>query len=187
MAGVVDIDASDKAARFIRFCDCFNIPLISLVDVPGFLPGVSQEHHGIIRHGAKMLYAYCEATVPKITCIIRKDYGGTISAMCCHGTGADQVFAWPTAELAQLGAEAAVNVLYRREIEVAPDPEAFRKENIRDYERLFCSPYRAAGNQSIDAVIRPEDTRNRIISALVMLENKAEEHIPEKKHGNIPL
>ncbi len=187
LAGTIDIDAADKAARFIRFCDAFNIPIVTLVDVPGYLPGTQQEYRGIIRHGAKMLYAYSESTVPKVSVVIRKSYGGAIPAMCCHETGADQFFAWPTAEFAMMGADPAVNILYRKEISEAKDPVALRHEKIREYEEKFCSPYFAASKQYIDAVIRPEDTRRMIIKALVMLEDKEQEPRAWKKHGNIPL
>jgi acetyl-CoA carboxylase carboxyltransferase component len=187
LAGTIDIDAADKAARFIRFCDAFNIPIVTLVDVPGYLPGTQQEYRGIIRHGAKMLYAYSESTVPKVSVVIRKSYGGAIPAMCCHETGADQFFAWPTAEFAMMGAEPAVNILYRKELSQAKDPEALRKEKMREYEEKFSSPYFGASKQYIDAVIRPEDTRQMIIKALIMLENKEEEPRIWKKHGNMPL
>jgi acetyl-CoA carboxylase carboxyltransferase component len=187
LAGTIDIGAADKAARFIRFCDAFNIPIITLVDVPGYLPGTQQEYRGIIRHGAKMLYAYSESTVPKVSVVIRKSYGGAIPAMCCHETGADQFFAWPTAEFAMMGAEPAVNILYRKELAEAGDPVALRQEKIREYEEKFCSPYFAASKQYVDAVIRPEDTRHMIIKALIMLEDKEQEPRAWKKHGNIPL
>lgn len=187
MAGAIDIDAADKAARFIRFCDAFNIPLVTLVDVPGYMPGTNQEYRGIIRHGAKMLYAYSEATVPMISVVLRKSYGGAIPAMCCHETGADQFFAWPTAEFAMMGSEPAVNILYRKEIEQAEDPETLRQEKIKEYEDTFSTPYFAASKQYVDAVIRPENTRSAIINALLMLENKEEEPRAWRKHGNIPL
>jgi acetyl-CoA carboxylase carboxyltransferase component len=187
LAGTIDIDAADKAARFIRFCDAFNIPIVTLVDVPGYLPGTKQEYGGIIRHGAKMLYAYSESTVPKVSVVIRKSYGGAIPAMCCHETGADQFFAWPTAEFAMMGAEPAVNILYRKEISEAKDPDALRQEKMTEYEEKFCSPYFAASKQYIDAVIRPEDTRLMIVKALIMLEDKKQELRAWKKHGNIPL
>ncbi|OPY89701.1 MAG: Methylmalonyl-CoA carboxyltransferase 12S subunit [Syntrophaceae bacterium PtaU1.Bin231] len=187
MAGVIDIDAADKAARFIRFCDAFNIPLVTLVDVPGYMPGTRQEYGGIIRHGAKMLYAYSDATVPMISVVLRKSYGGSIPAMCCHETGADQYFAWPTAEFAMMGSEAAVEILYRTEIGQAKDPQAVRQEKIQEYEDTFSTPYFAASKQYVDAVIRPKDTRRAIINALLMLENKESEPRPWRKHGNIPL
>jgi acetyl-CoA/propionyl-CoA carboxylase len=187
MGGCLDIDASDKAARFIRTCDAFNIPLISLVDVPGFLPGVRQEHGGIIRHGAKMLYAWTEATVPKISCILRKMYGGAIPAMGVHQIGFDQVFAWPSAEMQMVGAEPSVKILYRRELELAEDPSAFLEKKISEYQELYLTPYHSASRSVIDAVIHPKDTRKSIISALNILENKAEPPRPFRKHGNIPL
>jgi acetyl-CoA carboxylase carboxyltransferase component len=187
IAGVIDIDGSDKAARFIRFCDAFNIPLITLVDVPGYMPGTQQEYGGIIRHGAKMLYAYSDATVPMISCVLRKAYGGSIPAMCCHETGADQYFAWPTAEFAMMGSEAAVEILYRKELVEAKDPKALRQEKITEYEDTFSTPYFAASKQYVDAVIRPQDTRKAIINSLLMLENKEADPRPWRKHGNIPL
>jgi len=187
LGGTIDVNAADKAARFIRFCDCFNIPLIILADVPGYLPGVDQEGKGIIRHGAKMLYAFSEATVPKITCVIRKYYGGAIPAMCCHETGADLLFAWPTAEFAMLGAEAAVAILYKKEIAEADDPERVRQEKIKEYKETITSPYYAASKQYIDGIIRPADTRQWFIYALNLLKNKKIEGTTWKKHGNIPL
>ncbi len=187
MGGCLDIDASDKAARFIRTCDAFNIPLISLVDVPGFLPGVRQEHGGIIRHGAKMLYAWTEATVPKVSCILRKMYGGAIPAMGVHQIGFDQVFAWPSAEMQMVGAEPSVKILYRRELEQAEDPSAFLEKKIAEYQELYLTPYHSASRSVIDAVIHPKDTRKMIISALTILENKAQPPRPFRKHGNIPL
>jgi acetyl-CoA carboxylase carboxyltransferase component len=187
MGGCLDIDASDKAARFIRTCDAFNIPLISLVDVPGFLPGVRQEHRGIIRHGAKMLYAWTEATVPKISCILRKMYGGAIPAMGVHQIGFDQVFAWPSAEMQMVGAEPSVKILYRRELEAAEDPSTLLEEKIAEYQELYLTPYHPASRSVIDAVIHPKDTRKSIISALNILENKTEPPRPFRKHGNIPL
>lgn len=187
LAGTIDIDAADKAARFIRFCDSFNIPLVTLADVPGYLPGTDQERRGIIRHGAKMLYAYSESTVPKVSLVVRKSYGGAIPAMCCHETGADQFFALPTAEFAMMGAEPAVNILYKKELAEAEDPDAVRREKISEYEEKFCSPYFAASKQYVDGVINPEDTRSVIIRALLMLENKEQKPGVWKKHGNIPL
>ena len=186
-AGAIDIDAADKAVRFIRFCDAFNIPLITLVDVPGYMPGTHQEHMGIIRHGAKMLYAYSDATVPMISLVLRKSYGGAIPAMCCHETGADQFLVWPTAEFAMMGSEPAINILYRREIEQAENPMAVRQEKIKEYEDAFANPYFAASKQYVDAVIRPENTREAIINALLMLENKEEAPRVWRKHGNIPM
>jgi acetyl-CoA carboxylase carboxyltransferase component len=187
LGGCLDIDASDKASRFIRTCDVFNIPLITLVDVPGFLPGVRQEHGGIIRHGAKMLYAWTEATVPKISCILRKMYGGAIPAMGVHQIGFDQVFAWPSAEMQMVGAEPSVKILHRRELKEAEDPEFFLEKKIKEYQDLYLTPYHSASLSVIDAVIHPKDTRKRIISALKILENKAEASRPFRKHGNIPL
>jgi acetyl-CoA carboxylase carboxyltransferase component len=187
LGGCLDIDSSDKASRFIRTCDVFNIPLISLVDVPGFLPGVRQEHGGIIRHGAKMLHAWTEATVPKISCILRKMYGGAIPAMGVHQIGFDQVFAWPSAEMQMVGAEPSVKILYRRELKEAKDPSAFLEKKIEEYQDIYLTPYHSASRSVIDAVIHPKDTRRVIISALKVLENKAEPPRPYRKHGNIPL
>jgi acetyl-CoA carboxylase carboxyltransferase component len=186
LAGVLDINASDKAARFVRFCDCFNIPLITLVDVPGFLPGVGQEHNGIIRHGAKLLYAYCEATVPKITVIVRKAYGGAYDVMSSKHIRGDVNYAWPTAEIAVMGPEAAVNILFKDDIERAADPEQRRKELIAEYNGKFANPYIAASRGYIDEVIDPSYTRVKLINALEMLKNKRDTN-PPKKHGNIPL
>jgi propionyl-CoA carboxylase beta chain len=186
LAGTLDIDASVKAARFIRFCDAFNIPLISFVDVPGFLPGVDQEHNGIIRHGAKLLYAYAEATVPKLTVITRKAYGGAYVVMNSRALRADVVFAWPTAEIAVMGARGAVNVIHRRDIAAAAEPEERREELIGEYEERFNNPYLAAERGYVDEVIQPRETRPRLIRALEMLRTKRE-GMPPKKHGNIPL
>ena len=186
LAGVLDIDASIKAARFVRFCDCFNIPLITFEDVPGFLPGVEQEHGGIIRHGAKLLYAYAEATVPKITVITRKAYGGAYCVMASKHIRTDINFAWPTAEIAVMGAEGAVGVLYRREIKEAPDKEAVRRERIAELEEKFANPYVAAERGFVDEVIEPSQTRPKLIRALKLLQNKRDTN-PPKKHGNIPL
>ena len=187
-AGCLDIDASDKAARFIRRCDAFNIPLLTIEDVPGFLPGTGQEYGGIIRHGAKMLYAYCEATVPKITIILRKAYGGAYIGMCNKELGADMVMAWPTAQIAVMGASGAVNIIssVKKEIKEAEDPDALRAEKIAEYEEKFNNPYVAAGLGYVDDVIEPATTRQRVISALDMLSTKRES-LPAKKHGNIPL
>lgn len=187
-AGCLDIDASDKAARFIRRCDAFNIPLLTLEDVPGFLPGTGQEYGGIIRHGAKMLYAYCEATVPKVTVVLRKAYGGAYIGMCNKELGADMVMAWPTAQIAVMGAAGAVNIIssVKKEIKEADDPAALRAEKIAEYEEKFNNPYVAAGLGYVDDVIEPATTRQRIISALDMLSTKRES-LPAKKHGNIPL
>ena len=187
LAGTLDIDASDKGARFIRFCDAFNIPLVTFVDIPGYLPGTNQEYHGIIRHGAKMLFAYSESTVPKIVLVLRKDYGGGISAMCPREMGTDQMFVLPTAEIAVLGAEPAVEILYRKEIAAAKEPWIMRQEKIREYRETFCTPYHSASKQKVDAVIEPAAVRSRIIDALLMLETKSPVVQPWKKHGNIPL
>jgi acetyl-CoA carboxylase carboxyltransferase component len=186
LAGVLDIDASDKGARFVRFCDCFNIPIVTFEDVPGFLPGVAQEHGGIIRHGAKLIYAYCEATVPKITVITRKSYGGAYIVMNSKHIRSDVNFAWPSAEIAVMGPEGAVNIIFRKEIAEAPDPEAKRAELIAMYREQFASPYVAASRGYLDDVIEPRETRPRLINALEMLQNKRDTN-PPKKHGNIPL
>ena len=184
--GAIDIDAADKAARFIRFCDAFNIPVISLVDTPGYVPGTDQEYKGIIRHGAKMLYAFAEATVPKITVIVRRSYGGAHIAMSIKSLGADLVYAWPSAEIAVTGPEGAVRILYRREIQSAQNPEELLKQKITEYKKLFANPYWAAEKGLIDDVIEPKDTRKVIARGLEMLRNKREFRYP-KKHGNIPL
>lgn len=186
LAGVLDIDASVKAARFVRFCDCFNIPLVTLEDVPGFLPGVGQEHEGIIRHGAKLLYAYCEATVPKVTVITRKSYGGAYCVMSSKHVRGDIVYAWPTAEIAVMGPDGAVNIIYRDEIASAADPDGTRKKLIAEYREQFANPFVAASRGYVDDVIEPRLTRARVISALEMLQNKRD-NLPPKKHGNIPL
>jgi propionyl-CoA carboxylase beta chain len=186
LAGVLDIDASVQGARFVRFCDCFNIPLVVFEDVPGFLPGVSQEHGGIIKHGAKLLYAFAEATVPKITVITRKAYGGAYCVMASKHIRTDLNFAWPTAEIAVMGAEGAVGVLYRREIAEAADKETARRTRINELEEKFASPYVAAERGFIDEVIEPAQTRPKLIRALSLLENKRDTN-PPKKHGNIPL
>ncbi len=185
-AGVLDIDSSDKASRFIRFCNAFNIPIVTFVDVPGFLPGVQQEYGGIIRHGAKMIFAYSAATVPKLTVIVRKAYGGAYLAMCSKDMGADRVFAWPTAEIAVMGAEGAVNVLYRKEIKSADDPEGERKKRIEEYREAFYNPYAAARRGFIDDIIEPADTRATLAVSLEILRAKRELR-PQKKHGLIPL
>ena len=185
-AGVIDINAADKGARFIRFCDCFNVPLITLCDTPGFLPGIAQEHGGIIRHGAKMLYAYCEATVPKLALITRKAYGGAYIVMSSKSLRTDINLAWPSAEIAVLGPEGAVNIVARKEIQAAEDPEAKRAELVGDYRERFADPYVAAARGYIDDVIEPRETRPRLIRALAMLQNKQSTN-PPKKHGNIPL
>jgi propionyl-CoA carboxylase beta subunit len=186
LAGVLDIDASDKAARFVRFCDCFNIPLLTLVDVPGFLPGVEQEHRGIIRHGAKLLYAYCEATVPKVTVITRKAYGGAYDVMSSKHIRGDLNFAWPTAEIAVMGVEGAVNIVFRDRIASATDAESERSQLIAEYEERFANPYVAAARGYVDEVILPSETRARVAGALAVLEGKRQA-VPSKKHGNIPL
>jgi propionyl-CoA carboxylase beta chain len=186
LAGVLDIDASVKAARFVRFCDCFNIPLVVFEDVPGFLPGVRQEHGGIIRHGAKLLYAFAEATVPKITVITRKAYGGAYCVMASKHIRTDVNFAWPTAEIAVMGAEGAVGVLYRREIAEAEDKEAARRARVGEFEEKFANPYVAAERGFIDEIIEPATTRPKLIRALSLLANKRDTN-PPKKHGNIPL
>ena len=186
LAGVLDIDASDKAGRFVRTCDCFNIPIITLVDVPGFLPGVDQEHRGIIRHGAKLLFAYCEATVPKVTIITRKAYGGAYDVMSSKHVRGDMNFAWPTAEIAVMGVEGAVNIIFRDRIAAAADADAERARLVAEYEERFANPYIAAARGYVDEVILPSETRVRVAGALAMLENKRQS-VPAKKHGNIPL
>lgn len=186
MAGGIDIDSSDKAARFIRFCDSFNVPIITFEDVTGFFPGIKQEHGGIIRHGAKILYAYSEATVPKITVIIRKAFGGAYVALNSKSIGADLVYAWPNSEVAVMGPEGAANIIFAREIAESDNPEQTRQEKIDEYKEKFANPYIAAGLGMIDDVIDPRDTRKSLSQALEMLYNKHEER-PKKKHGNIPL
>ncbi len=186
LAGVLDVDSSDKAARFIRFCDSFNIPLLTLVDLPGYLPGVDQEHAGVIRHGAKLLYAYSEATVPKITVILRKAYGGGYIAMCSRHLGADFVFSWPTAEIAVMGPEGAANIIFRKEIMSAKNPDEVRKQKVQEYTEKFANPYVAAANGYIDAVIKPEETRDYLIHALQISVNK-QDIVPQKKHGIPPF
>ncbi len=186
LAGVLDIDASVKGARFVRFCDAFNIPLVTFVDVPGFLPGVAQEHGGIIRHGAKLLYAYCEATVPKLTVITRKAYGGAYDVMASKHIRGDLNLAWPTAEIAVMGPEGAIDIIFRKELADAPDPNARRGELVADYRRQFANPYVAAARGYVDDVIAPRDTRRRLIAALEVLHRKRVAN-PRRKHGNIPL
>ena len=186
LAGALDIDASVKAARFVRTCDAFNVPLVTFVDVPGFLPGVAQEHGGIIKHGAKLLYAYCEATVPKVTVITRKAYGGAYDVMSSKHIRGDMNFAWPTAEIAVMGAEGAVNIIFKDEIAAAEDATAEHKRLVAEYETEFSNPYIAAARGYIDEVILPRETRPRLIRALEVLENKRDTN-PRKKHGNIPL
>lgn len=186
LAGCIDVDASDKAARFIRFCDCFNIPIISLVDVPGYLPGSCQEKSGIIRHGAKLLYAYSEATVPKVTMVLRKAYGGAQNAMCSKELHADYLLLWPTAEIAVMGAAGAANIIFRKEIASSENPEATRAARIAEYEKNFSTPLAAAKYGYADRIIRPEQSRKELSSALESLNNK-QVRLPLKKHGNIPL
>ncbi len=186
LAGVLDINASDKASRFIRICDSFNIPLVTLADTAGSLPGVGQEHGGVIRHGAKLLYAYSEATVPKLTVIVRKDYGGAYIAMCSRHLGADMVLAWPSAEIAVMGPDGAANIIFKKEIDESSDPVATRKEKIEEYKRNFANPYKAAARGYVDDVIDPAHTRARLASALTMLLGKRESR-PAKKHGNSPV
>ena len=186
MAGVLDCDSSDKAARFVRFCDAFNIPLVTMVDLPGYLPGIDQEHAGVIRHGAKILYAYSEASVPKITVILRKAYGGGYIAMCSHHLKADFVFAWPTAEIAVMGPEGAANIIFKKDIDAAEDKQAMRKEKIQEYKDKFANPYVAAAYGYVDAIIEPNDTRKNLMHALEISKTK-EEHRPTKKHGLPPF
>jgi acetyl-CoA carboxylase carboxyltransferase component len=186
LAGVLDIDASEKAARFVRFCDSFNLPILTFEDVPGFMPGTTQEHGGIIRSGAKLLYAYCEATVPKLTVITRKAYGGAYCVMSSKHIRSDLNLAWPTAELAVMGPDGAVSIIFRKEIAEAADPVARKAELVADYREKFANPYVAASHGFIDDVIEPRDTRPRLINALEMLANKRDTN-PAKKHGNIPL
>lgn len=186
LAGVLDVDSSDKAARFIRFCDSFNIPLVTLVDLPGYLPGIDQEHSGVIRHGAKILYSYSEATVPKVTIILRKAYGGGYIAMCSRHLRADFVFAWPTAEIAVMGPEGAANIIFRNEIKNAEDPEKVRQEKVEEYKKKFANPYVAAAHGYIDAVIEPAETRGFVVHALEVSGQKSELR-PVKKHGIPPF
>lgn len=186
LAGVLDVDSSDKAARFIRFCDAFGIPLVTFVDLPGYLPGIDQEHAGVIRHGAKLLYSYSEATVPKITVILRKAYGGGYIAMCSRHLGADFVFAWPSAEIAVMGPEGAANIIFRAEISAASNPDEVRKEKVLEYTTKFANPYKAAAEGYIDAVISPEETRKYIIHSLRISENKHDVPL-QRKHGIPPF
>lgn len=186
LAGVLDVDSSDKAGRFIRYCDAFGLPIITLVDLPGYLPGVDQEHAGVIRHGAKILYAYSEATVPKITVILRKAYGGGYIAMCSHHLRADFVFAWPTAEIAVMGPEGAANIIFRKEILNAKNPDEVRKQKVSEYKKKFANPYVAAAYGYIDGVIEPNETRKILLHAIDISANKAE-MIPDKKHGIPPF
>jgi len=186
LAGVLDISASMKAARFVRFCDCFNIPLVTFEDVPGFLPGVAQEHGGIIKHGAKLLYAYCEATVPKLTVITRKAYGGAYDVMSSKHIRGDYNVAWPTAEIAVMGPKGAVEIIYKKEIAEAADPQAALDARVAEYTEKFANPYIAAARGYVDDVIDPRDTRPRLIEALEALRGKRDRN-PAKKHGNLPL
>jgi propionyl-CoA carboxylase beta chain len=186
LAGVLDINASTKAARFVRFCDAFNIPLLVFEDVPGFLPGTDQEWNGIISNGAKLLYAFCEATVPRVTVITRKAYGGAYDVMNSKHIGADMNYAWPSAEIAVMGAKGASEIIFKREIAEAEDSEAKLEEKVEEYTRKFANPYRAAHRGYVDEVIKPENTRKKLMKAFKMLENKADK-LPKKKHGNIPL
>src|SRR5690606_1012827 len=185
-AGVLDIESSSKAARFVRTCDAFNVPLVTFVDVPGFLPGVSQEHGGIIRHGAKLLYAYCEATVPRISVITRKAYGGAYVVMDSKSIGSDLAFAWPSAELAVMGASGAVEIVHRRAVAEAEDPEATRARLIAEYEENYLNPWEATDRGYVDDVIDPAETRHKLIAGLELLRSKREE-LPQRKHGNMPL
>jgi propionyl-CoA carboxylase beta chain len=186
LAGTLDIDASVKAARFVRFCDAFNIPLVTFEDVPGFLPGTVQEYGGIIKHGAKLLYAFAEATVPKVTVITRKAYGGAYCVMASKHLRTDFNYAWPSAELAVMGPEAAVNILYKRELEASTDPARDRAEKVAEFRDKFANPYVAASHGFLDEVIRPRETRRKLITALQNLEGKRDRN-PPRKHGNIPL
>jgi propionyl-CoA carboxylase beta chain len=185
-AGALDIDSSNKAGRFVRFCDAFNIPILTLVDVPGYMPGINQEHNGIIRHGSKLLYAYCEATVPKLTVIIRKAYGGAYDVLGSKHIRADANLAWPSAEIAVMGPEGAINIIFRQEIAGAKDKDAERIQLVKDYKRKFANPYVAAEHGYIDDVIKPSETRQVLIRYLDLLRTKREAR-PPRKHGNIPL
>jgi propionyl-CoA carboxylase beta chain len=186
LAGTLDIDASVKAARFVRFCDAFNVPLVTFEDVPGFLPGTRQEYGGIIRHGAKLLYAFAEATVPKVTVITRKAYGGAYCVMSSKHIRTDFNYAWPSAEIAVMGPEGAVNILYKRELDQAGDPSAVRAQKVAEFREKFANPYVAASRGFLDEIIQPRTTRPKLIAALAGLENKRDKN-PPKKHGNIPL
>jgi propionyl-CoA carboxylase beta chain len=186
LAGVLDVNSSQKGARFVRFCDCFNIPLLVFEDVPGFLPGTDQEWNAIITNGAKLLYAFSEATVPRITVITRKAYGGAYDVMNSKHIGADMNFAWPSAEIAVMGAKGAAEIIFRRDIQAADDPNQAWLEKEKEYAEIFANPYRAAERGFVDEVILPENTRKKLIKAFAMLENKVD-HLPKKKHGNIPL
>lgn len=186
MAGVLDIDSSRKGGRFVRFCDAFNIPIVCLEDVPGFLPGTDQEWRGIINHGAKLLYAFCEATVPRLTVITRKAYGGAYDVMNSKHTGADLNFAWPNAEIAVMGAKGAAEIIFKREIQSAENPEAMWLEKEKEYADMFANPYRAAERGYVDDVIFPTETRDKLINGLLSLKTKVAD-VPKRKHGNIPL
>jgi acetyl-CoA carboxylase carboxyltransferase component len=186
LAGVLDIDSSEKAARFVRTCDAFNVPLVTFVDVPGFLPGIDQEYGGIIRHGAKLLYAYCESTVPRIQIITRKAYGGAYVVMNSKSIGADLAFAWPSAEVAVMGPQGAVEILYRRELADSADPVARRAELVSEYTEHYANPYIAAERGYVDDVISPSETRRILVRSLALLASKREE-MPRRKHGNVPL
>ncbi len=186
MAGCMDINASDKASRFIRICNAYNLPLLNLVDVPGFLPGTGQEYGGVIRHGAKMLYAYSEATVPKVTVILRKAFGGSYLGMCSKELGADMVLAWPTAEIAVMGAQGAASIIFRKEIDGAKDPQKEQQQRIESYREQFLNPYVAAGKNYIDDVIIPSQTRSALIRIFDQLSQKRET-LPPKKHGLMPV
>jgi acetyl-CoA carboxylase carboxyltransferase component len=186
LAGVLDVNASDKASRFIRFCDAFNIPLLTLVDTPGYLPGIDQEHSGVIRHGAKLLYAYSEAIVPKFTVVMRKAYGGAYVAMCSKHLGSNLVIAWPTAEIAVMGPEGAANIIFRKEISESEDPDAMRMKMIKEYEEKFANPYVAASRGYVDQIIEPNKTRDALITALKLAENHKVEAV-KRRHGNMPV
>jgi len=186
MAGALDVNSSIKGARFVRFCDCFNIPILTLVDVPGFMPGTAQEYGGIIKHGAKLLYAYCESTVPKVTIITRKAYGGAYDVLSSKHIRGDINYAYPTAEIAVMGPDGAVNILFRKEIETAENKEEKRKMLVEEYRKTFANPYRAAELGYIDEIIKPENTRARVIQAFTLLANKRQSN-PPKKHDNLPL
>jgi hypothetical protein len=186
LAGVLDIESSEKAARFVRLCDAFNVPIITLVDVPGFLPGTDQEYRGIIRHGAKLLYAFCEATVPRISIITRKAYGGAYVVMNSKSIGCDLAFAWPSAELAVMGSQGAVEIVYRSELANAAEPDALRAELVAEYTERYATPYIAAERGYVDDVINPEETRRVLTRSLELLSTKREE-LPKRKHGNMPL
>lgn len=186
LAGVLDVNASDKASRFIRFCDAFNLPLLTLVDTPGYLPGIDQEHSGVIRHGAKLLYAYSEAIVPKLTVVMRKAYGGAYVAMCSKHLGSNLVIAWPTAEIAVMGPEGAANIIFRKEISESEDPEAMRMKMIKEYEEKFANPYVAASRGYVDQIIEPNKTRDALITALKLAENHKVEAV-KRRHGNMPV